>query len=96
MGESQALPSCRYHYTGKTVTVNNAEEDAALGGGWAKSPAAFDPYKGPRRPDPKHDPAKWVDEWSVELSEGLRDKIKAQLWRAHKAFCRSILRTDDE
>ena len=83
----QAFPSCRYHYSGKTTTVQNSEEDAALGGGWAKSPTEFAPFQGPRRLLPQHDPVKWVDQWHVEgLSEGHRKKIKAQFLRAHAAF----------
>ena len=90
MGEFQPYPSCRYHFTGKIATVNNPEEDAALGGGWADSPNIFDPYRAPRRLRPQHDPVKWVDQWSVEqLSEGDRTKIKAQLLRAHAAFWKS-------
>jgi hypothetical protein len=71
--------------------VNNAEEEAALGGGWGNSPAAFAPYKGPRRDGPEqYDPVKWVDEWPVQvLSEAHRKKIKAQLLKAHAAFWRS-------
>ena len=89
MGEYQyrAYPAAKYHYTGNTIVVKNPEEDAALGGGWADRPNAFDPYKGPRRLGPQHDPVKWVDQWSVEgLSEGDRKKIKAQLLKAHAAF----------
>src|ERR1035437_3879697 len=87
MGEFQPFPSCRYHYSGKTMVVKNPEEDAALGGGWARNPTAFDPYKGLRRLGPQHDPVKWADQWPVDgLSEGDRRKIKARLQRAHSAF----------
>jgi hypothetical protein len=34
-------PSVRYNREGKTVTVNNAEEDAQLGDEWKHSPAEF-------------------------------------------------------
>jgi hypothetical protein len=89
MGEFQPFPSCRYHYSGETRVVKNPEEDAALGGGWAKSPAAFAPYQGPRRLGPQHDPVKWADQFPVGgLSEGDRRTIKARLKRAHSAFWR--------
>jgi hypothetical protein len=86
----QAYPKCKYHYTGKTTTVKNPEEEAALGGGWANSPAAFSPYKEPKRALPEHDPVKWVDQWAAEgISENLRKKIRAQLYRAHAAYWKS-------
>jgi hypothetical protein len=89
MGEFQPFPSCRYHYNGETTVVKNPEEDAALGGGWARNPTAFDPYKGPRRLGPQHDPVKWADQWPVDgLSEGDRRTIKARLKRSHSAFWR--------
>ena len=85
----QPYPACRYHYSGKTITVNNPEEDAALGGGWAPTPAAFAAYRGPRRTERQHDSTKWVDQWSIEgLSEGSRLMIKAQLLKAHAVFWR--------
>jgi hypothetical protein len=34
-------PSVRYNREGRTVTVNNAEEDAQLGDEWKHSPADF-------------------------------------------------------
>jgi hypothetical protein len=34
-------PSWRYHASGARRIVENAEEDAALGPGWASTPAAF-------------------------------------------------------
>jgi hypothetical protein len=90
MGQFQAFPACRYHYSGKATTVQNPEEDKALGGGWAKSPTEFAPYQGPRRLGPQHDPVKWVDQWLVEgMSEDHRKKVKAKLHRAHAAFWRS-------
>src|SRR5450759_505785 len=89
MGEFQPFPSCRYHYNGETTVVKNPEEDAALGGGWARNPTAFDPYTGPRRLGPQHDPVKWADQWPVDgLSEGDRRTIKARLKRSHSAFWR--------
>ena len=92
MGNFQAYPSCRYHYSGKNTLVKNPEEEAALGGGWANSPAEWTPYQGPRQPKPQHqlEVVKWVDQWSVEgLSEGHRRGIKSQLLKAHAAFWRS-------
>jgi hypothetical protein len=90
MGEFQPYPACKYHFSGKTIVVKNLEEEAALGGGWGNSPAAFDPYKAPRQLGRQHDSVKWVDHWSVEhLSESDRKKIKAQLLRAHGGFWKS-------
>ena len=49
MGNLQKYPRWKYHDNGKSVIVKNAEEEAALGGGWGNTPAPFAPYKGPRR-----------------------------------------------
>jgi hypothetical protein len=77
----------RFHCSGKIVTVKNPEEEAALGGGWARHPADFSPYQGPRQDEAGHDPCIWVDLWRVEgLSESDRRKIKAELLRAHVVF----------
>jgi hypothetical protein len=67
------------------------DEDVALGGGWADSPATFDRYKDPRPARTDHqDPLKWVDDWPVSgLSSEHRKKIKAQLLRADAAFWKS-------
>ena len=43
-------PTCRYDWSGKTITVQNAAEEAELGKGWADTSAVFKPYKGPRPP----------------------------------------------
>jgi hypothetical protein len=84
----QDYPKCKYHWNGKTVTVKNSEEEAALGGGWANSPDVFDPYRDAKKARPQHpDPVRWVDEWSVPgLSPDHRTKIRAQLWKADAAF----------
>jgi hypothetical protein len=84
-------PRFKYHWSGKNVIVQNAEEETALGGGWADSLAAFDAYKGPRRARIEdRDTCKWLEEWSVPgLSSEHRKKIKAQLLRAEGAFERS-------
>jgi len=89
MPQFQEYPKCKYHYTGRTIEVKTADEEAKLElqGGWANTPGAFLKYQGPWRLGPQHDPTKWVDQWSVEgLSEALRKKIKAQLLKAHAAF----------
>jgi hypothetical protein len=86
----QPYPSWRYHWTKQARIVNNADEDAALGGGWGK-PEEFAPYRCPRpgRSD-QHDPLKWVDDWPVTgLSTDFRKKIKAQLLRADATFWQS-------
>jgi len=74
------------------VTVKNSDEEAALGGGWADTPAAFNPYKGARRARTEdQDPVKWLDEWSVPgLLPEHRRNIKAQLLRADGVFDRSL------
>ena len=84
----QPYPRWKYHWSGKTVVVQNAEEEAALGGGWANSPTAFDVYKSPRtNPTKRADPTKWVDDWCpADLNIGLRQKVKAELLKAHGAF----------
>ena len=35
----------KYHWTKDPVIVNNADEESALGGGWADTSAAFVAYK---------------------------------------------------
>jgi hypothetical protein len=68
----QPYPTTRYHYDGTTtITVKSSEEEKALGGGWARSFAEWDPYRLPRRAASQDNPVKWVDQWSLEgLSEG--------------------------
>src|SRR5437773_784104 len=84
-------PRWRYHWTGKSSLVKNSVEERALGGGWAGTPAAFDPYRGARPAKSEHqNPVKWVDEWPVPgLCSEHRNKIKAALLRADAAFARS-------
>jgi hypothetical protein len=90
LGEFQAYPKCKYHYSGKTIAVQNPEEEKALGGGWANNPTAFAFYQGPKRALPQHDPVKWVDDWTVAgISEDHRNKIRVQLLRAHAAHWKS-------
>lgn len=86
----QPYPKCKYHWKG-TTTVQNVAEEAALEKGWADTPAAFEPYRGPRPPKtPDQDPGKWVDAWTVAgLSNEHRNRIKAQLLRADACFWRS-------
>ena len=88
----QEYPKVKYHWHGKIITVQNSEEEAALGGGWANTPAAFDAYTGARRVrTEERDPGKWLEEWGVPgLSSEHRKKIKAQLLRADGAFERSL------
>jgi len=84
----QEYPRWKYHWTRPPVIVQNSEQEAALGGGWANTPDAFLPYQGPRqiRKD-GDDPLKWVNQWPVcGLSSDHRRKISVQLLRAHAAF----------
>ena len=37
----KVYPAWRYHKTEPAVIVNNPDEDAQLGDGWADTPAAF-------------------------------------------------------
>jgi hypothetical protein len=56
----------RHHWTEKSVVVNSADEDAALVGGWAGTPAAFDPCRGPGQARTAQQNAiRWVDDWLV-------------------------------
>jgi len=48
-------PKAKYHRNGKTVTVKDADEEAALEGGWADTPAASDPSKGARPEESVHE-----------------------------------------
>jgi hypothetical protein len=86
----QEYPKVKYHWSGKEITVQTADEEGALGGGWANTPAAFAPYKGPRRAGAEHHPERWVDEWPISgLSPEDKKRIKAQLWRADSEFWKS-------
>ena len=59
-------PKMKYHWTKEPVIVNNADEGAALGGGWADTPAAFSAYRGPRQARTAQQNAiQWVDDWPV-------------------------------
>ncbi|MGO9258354.1 MAG: hypothetical protein ACLQU1_18855 [Bryobacteraceae bacterium] len=44
----QMYPKAKYRWT-KDVVAKNAGEEAALGGGWAGTPAAFAANRGPRQ-----------------------------------------------
>ena len=47
MDESRSYPRCKHHYSGEVITVKSAEEEIALGGGIASTPAEWFPYQGP-------------------------------------------------
>ncbi len=86
-----ALPTSKASLERKERHRQNADEEKALGGGWADAPDAFDAFKGARRPrTDEQNPLKWLDAWSVPglLSEH-RKKIRAELLRADAAFERS-------
>lgn len=85
----QEYPKCKYHLTKEPVIVNNREEEAALGVGWASRPLHH--YRSPRphQNDPKAC-LQWVDEWRVPgLSDDHRNRIKAHLLKAEAVFGRS-------
>ncbi len=73
------------------MTVNSRDEELALGGGWANSPAAFDVYKNPAKARPQEpNPLKWVDQWPPTLhSSKNQRKIGAILLKAHGEFWKS-------
>ena len=87
----QPYPKVKHSWLGKARTVQNADEEAALGKGWADTPAVFDPYQGPRQPrTEEQNPLKWVDGWTgAELSSEERNRIKAVFLRADAFFWRS-------
>ena len=84
-------PKMKYHWTKDPAIVNNADDGAALGGGWADTPAAFAPYRGPRPPRTADQKAiKWVDDWPVPaVMSDHRQGIKIELLRADVAFWKS-------
>jgi len=87
----QPYPPVRYHWTKQAVVVNNADEDSAVGGGWADSPAAFDAYRGPRQARTAQQNAiRWVDDWPVPgVTADLRQRIKIEFLRADAEYWKS-------
>jgi hypothetical protein len=84
------FPKVKYHWTQNPVTVKSAEEEEALGGGWADTPVAFQPYNRPRGRTSEHDATKWVERWAVPgLDADIRRGIKAQIIRADASFWRA-------
>lgn len=74
----QEYPKCKYHRTGKTVTVKDKEEEAELGEGWASSPA------GPFGLPEDSDPCRWLFADEIRgLPLDARKRIGAALWEAH-------------
>ncbi len=87
----QMYPAAKYHWTKGSVLVNNADEEAALGGGWADTPAAFAAYTGSRQARTAQQNAiRWVDDWPVpSVTSDHRQKIKIELLRADAEFWKS-------
>jgi len=83
-------PTVRYHWTKDAVLANNADEEAALGGGWADTPGAFEAYRGPRPARTAGlNPIQWVDDWPVPcVTPEDRQRIKIELLRADAEFWR--------
>jgi hypothetical protein len=82
-------PRWKYHLTKDAVVVNNPNEEAALGVGWADRPLDRYPETRPARNDPQAC-LKWVDEWSVpNLSAKHRKRIKVHLLKVEAVFCKS-------
>lgn len=74
----QPYPRQKFHRTGKTVVVNDADAEAALGEGWRDSPN--DPFEVPE----SSDPLRWFDSWGLQqLSPDAKARIKAGLVDAH-------------
>jgi hypothetical protein len=87
----QLYPKAKYHWTKDDALVKNADEEAALGGGWADSPAAFAAYRGLRQARPPELKAiQWVDNWPVPgVTSDHRQRIKLELLRADAEFWKS-------
>jgi hypothetical protein len=87
----QSYPTTQYHWTKDPVAVANADERAALGGGWADTPAAFVAYRGSRPARTAQQNAiQWVDDWPVaDVTSDLRQRIKVELLHADAAFWNS-------
>jgi hypothetical protein len=87
----QLYPKVKYHWTNGSVVVENADGEAALGGGWADSPAAFAAYRGLRQARQAELKAiQWVDNWPVpEVTSDHRQRIKLELLRADAEFWKS-------
>ncbi len=87
----QMYPAAKYHWTKDCVLVNNADEEAALGGGWADTPAAFAAYRGPRQARTAElNAIRWIDDWPVAgVTSDHRQLIKIELLRADAEFWKS-------
>jgi hypothetical protein len=73
----QTYPKCKYHRTGKTLTVKDADEEAALGEGWGDS--SVGPFG-----LTNVDPLQWFDERKLEsLPPEAGDRIRQGLANAH-------------
>lgn len=73
----QPYPRQKYHRSGKTAIVNDAEAEAALGEGWRGSPN--DPFVLP----PGSDPLRWFDSGLPGLAPDAVARIQAGLVNAH-------------
>ena len=71
------------------MTVIDAQQEAALGPGWANSPRAFT-EEAAVVTTARSEPLRWVDDWQVPgLQMRQRTKIKAQLLKAQAVLFRS-------
>lgn len=67
-------PKYKYHRTGISVIVQDADEEAALGEGWGDSAG------GPAGLPPASDPLLWLNSWGLEvLSPDATKRIRAGL-----------------
>jgi hypothetical protein len=81
-------PKWKYHRNKAGAVVDNPEEEAALGPGWADAPGAFSEEAAIVTSE-RSNPLEWVDHWQVPgLLAQQREKIKAQLLKAAAVFSR--------
>src|SRR5262245_60420566 len=74
---NRQYPRWKYHRTGRSVIVKDADAEAALGEGWGDSPG------GPAGLPAGSDPLRWFDQWDLQgLSNDARGRIQAGLLEA--------------
>jgi hypothetical protein len=85
----QKYPGWRYHRSGKSIVINDAESEAALGEGWSDSPGTF-------RLPTGSDPLRCFDTWDLEsLNSEARGRIRQGLIEAHADVVESGADQDD-
>src|SRR5215831_12751435 len=75
---NRQYPKWKYHRTGKSVLVQDADAEASLGEGWGNFPG------GPSGLPPGSDPLRHFDEWKLDqLNAKAKVRIKSGLLKAH-------------